>query len=125
MYPCGMEAMISLALSTHSGPRKDSSLDPSPARCERMAALARISLAASFLPICSESRTLDMNGAPMRPSGVEMSTNSPGSLPVATNSFILRMRFPVRLSRTVPRDTTTSVAMNASGGTPMSNTMRL
>lgn len=40
-----------------------------------------------------------------------------------TISFTLRMRLPVLLSRTVPRVTMTSVAMNASGGMPTSYTI--
>lgn len=107
----------------HSGPRYDWSLMPSPARYERIIDLARMSLTASLRVICRDWRALSMNGDESSPSGPEMSMNSPGVLPVQTISFTLRMRLLVLLSRTVPRVTMTSVAMNASGGMPTSYTI--
>ncbi len=107
----------------HLGPRNESSFDPRAARCERIIALARTSFATSDGDICSVLTVRSMNGAARRPSGVDASENSPGSPAVATISPTLRTRAPDPLSRYVPSVTSTSVAMNASGGTPMSNTI--
>lgn len=79
-----------------------------------------MSFTASRLLICSAPRALSANGVDRRPSVPEASVNAPGSVPVATSSFTLRIRFPVRLSLTVPNVTRMSVAPNSSAGMPMS-----
>ena len=82
--------------------------------------LARMSLAASRGPSWDDCIALLITGDARRASAPVMSTNSPGLVPTVTISFTLLIRFPVRLSLTVPRVTRTSVAMNASSGIPMS-----
>lgn len=115
-----MADSISFAVRIHPGPRKPSSPVPSEDRCDLIADLARMSFSASALFICSGPRDLSPKGDDSSPSGVEASTNVPGSLPVAAISDTLRIRFPVLLSLTVPSVTMTSVAENASGGMPTS-----
>lgn len=119
----GIPARISFAASIHSGPRNPSSSVPRDARYERIIDLALISFTTSLRPICSEDSALSAKGDESSPSTPEASRNSPGDAPVATSSLTLRMRFPVRLSLTVPRVTSMSVAPNASGGMPMSKTI--
>lgn len=87
--------------------------------------LARISLAASLRFDWDDCMALRMTGESRRATVSVASANSPGRSVVVTSSLILRIRWPVRLSLTVPMVTSMSVAMNASGEIPMSKTTLL